>query len=73
MGVDEYISKANQQLTEGNVYKKLNEDSNSEDSDIVNNTTRILKRQELLPISTAKKITKNNAWKPQFHIFTQTT
>ena len=25
--IDEYISKANKQLTEGNLYKKLNEDS----------------------------------------------
>ena len=50
MDVDEYISKANQQLTDGNFYKTLNEDPTRKHSDIVNSTIESFKKQELLSI-----------------------
>ena len=46
--VDECISKANQQLTDGNFHRKLNEDPTRKYSDIVNNTIKSFKKQELL-------------------------
>ena len=48
MDVDECISKANQQLTDGNFHRKLNEDPTRKYSDIVNNTIKSFKKQELL-------------------------
>ena len=44
MDVGEYIIKANQQLTEGNFYSKLNEDPTRKHSDIVNNTIESFKK-----------------------------
>ena len=48
MDEDECISKANQQLTDGNFHRKLNEDPTRKYSDIVNNTIKSFKKQELL-------------------------
>ena len=58
MDVDEYISKANQQLTDGNFYRKLNEDPTRKHSEIVNSTIKSFKKQELLSTSIAKKLTR---------------
>ena len=69
MDVDEYISKANQQLKDGNLYRKLNDDSARKHSDIVNNTIESFKKQELLSTSIAKKLTTIDVRTPQFHIF----
>ena len=68
MDVDEYIGKANQQLTDGNFYRKLNEDPTRKHTDIVNNTIEKFKKQELLSTSIAKKLTKTDVRTPQFHI-----
>ena len=59
MNVEEYISKANQQIKEYNFYKKLNEDPTRKHNDIVNNIIESLKKQELLSTSTAEKLTTN--------------
>ena len=59
MNVEEYISKANQQLKEDNFYKKLNEEPTRKHNDIVNNIIESLKKQELLCTSTAEKLTTN--------------
>ena len=59
MDVEEYISKANQQLKDENFYKKLNEDPTRKHNDIVNNIIEIFKKQELLSTSTAKALTAN--------------
>ena len=53
MSVEEYISKANQQLKEDNFYKKLNEEPTRKHNDIVNNIIESFKKQELLSTSTA--------------------
>ena len=44
MDVGEYISKTNQQLTEENVYRKLNKDATRKHSVIVNNTRESFKK-----------------------------
>ena len=59
MNVEEYISKANQQIKEYNFYKKLNEEPTRKHNDIVNNIIESLKKQELLSTSTAEKLTTN--------------
>ena len=59
MNVEEYISKANQQLKEDNFYKKLNEEPTRKHNDIVNNIIESLKKQELLCTATAEKLTTN--------------
>ena len=59
MNVEEYISKANQQIKEYNFYKKLNEEPTRKHNDIVNNIIESLKKQELLCTSTAEKLTTN--------------
>ena len=68
---DEYISKANQQLTDRNFYKKLNEDPTRKHSDTVNNTIKSFKKQELLSTSNSKKLTANDVRIPQFHILSK--
>ena len=68
MDVDEYISKANRLLTDGNFYRKLNEDPTRKHIDILNNTIESFKKQELLSISIAKKLTTNDVRTPKFHI-----
>ena len=55
MDVDEYINKANQQLVNGKLYSKLNEDPTRKHSDIVNNTIESFFKKELRPTSIAKK------------------
>ena len=68
MEVDEYISKANQQLTDRNFSKKLNEDPTRKYCDMVNNTIESFEKQERLSTSNSNKITTNNLRTPQFHI-----
>ena len=69
LDVDEFSSKANQLLTEGNSYRKLNVDPTRKHSDIVNNTIKNFKKQELLSTSIAKKLTTNDVRTSKFHIF----
>ena len=68
MDVDEYISKANQQLTDGKFYRKLKENPTRKHSDIVNNAIESFKKQELLSTSITKKLFTNDVRTPQFHI-----
>ena len=64
MDVEEYISKANQQLKDKNIYKKLNEDPTRKHNDIASNIIESFKNQELLYTSTAKKLTINEVRTP---------
>ena len=68
MDVEEYKSKANQQLEDKNLYKKLNEYTATKHSDIVNSTIEIFQQQELLSTSTTKKLTTNDIRTPQLRI-----
>ena len=68
MDRDEYISKAKQQLTDGNFYRKLNEDPTRKHNDIVSNTIERFKKQKLLSTLIAKQLTTNDVRTPQFHI-----
>ena len=45
MDVQEYVSKANQDLKDENFYKKLNEDPTRKHGGIVNNTKESFKKQ----------------------------
>ena len=51
--------------------KKLNEDPSRKHSEIVNNIIESLKKQELQPNSTAKKLSTNAVRNRQFHILPQ--
>ena len=51
MDVDEFISKAYQQLTDGSFYRKLNENPTRKHSDILKNIIESFKKQELLSTS----------------------
>ena len=69
MDIDEFSSKANQLLIDGNSYRKLNVDPSRKHSDIVNNTIKFIKKQELLSTSIAKKLTTNDVKTSKFHSF----
>ena len=68
MDVQEYVSKANQHLKDENFYKKLNEDPTRKHNYTVNNIIESFKKQELLFISTAKKLTTSKVRTPQFYM-----
>ena len=64
MDVDEYISKANQQVTEENFYRKLNQEPTRKHGDTIGR----FRKQELLSTSTAKNLFTNDVITPQFHV-----
>ena len=59
LDVEDYISKANEQLQDNSFYEKLNVDPTAKHSEIVNSAIESLRKQELLSNSTASKLNKN--------------
>ena len=66
--VKDYIAKANEQVQDNSFYQKLNVDLTTKHSEIVNSAIESFRKQELLPNSTASKLTVNEVRTPQFHI-----
>ena len=64
MDVDEYISKANQQVTEENFYRKLNQEPTRKHGYTIGS----FRKQELLSTSNAKNLFTNDVITPQFHV-----
>ena len=63
------MAKANEQLQDNSFYQKLNVDPTAKHSEIVSSAIERFRKQELLPNSTASKLTVDEVRTPHFHIF----